>query len=91
MPTNNIADYNLNADNAAPGEDAALVTPNDTTDLPLKPARSLYIGTGGNVEVITARGTTIIIPNIPSGTILPLKVTRVRAALTTASDIVAIY
>lgn len=80
----------IKADEAAPAIDAATVTPNDSTDLTLT-ARALYIGTGGNVNLDTISGTTIVFSNLQTGSILPLQVKRVRSTSTTASNIIALY
>lgn len=80
----------LLSDDTAPAIDAAAVTTSDSTDLPLT-ARALYIGTGGNVNLDTISGSTVVFVNLPAGSILPLKVKRVRTTSTTASNIVALY
>jgi len=72
-----------------PADDAELVTPNNSASIDL--TRGLYIGTTGDVRVLTRAGTDIIIPNVPAGVTLSLRVTKVFATSTTASDIVAWY
>ena len=52
---------------------------------------ALYVGTGGDVEVITLNGDTVVFHNVPTGTFMPIQVTRVKAANTTASDIIALF
>lgn len=74
-----------------PAYDAASVTPHDTNDLSGGVARALYVGTTGDVEVIMAGGTTVVFSSVPAGYILPIRVSRVKAANTTASDILALY
>jgi len=75
---------------------AALVTPNDnanityfggTNDFPCV----LYIGTGGNLRVMTAGGDDVVFSNVLGGTTLPVQVIRVYATNTTASNIVAMW
>jgi len=78
------------ADFSAPAVGAAVVTPNDSVDLPRFPARALYIGVTGNLVVDTAEGQTITFTAVPVG-IFPVSVRRVRATSTTASNIVALY
>lgn len=73
-----------------PAEFATAVTPSDSTDL-TQVARALYIGTGGNVNVDTPDGATILFSNVQTGSILPVRVKRVRVASTTASNIVALF
>jgi len=72
-----------------PAEHAASVTPSDTEDL-TTPARGLYVGTPGDVKVITIHGETVTFPNVPVG-ILPVRATRVYDTDTTATDIVALW
>ncbi|GGH36433.1 hypothetical protein SAMN05444007_108263 [Cribrihabitans marinus] len=73
-----------------PGRHAAAVTPNDTVDLD-PPARSLFIGTGGNVRVLTYGSETVDFKGVQTGHVLPMHVRRVLASGTTAADIVAIW
>jgi hypothetical protein len=72
----------------APAEHAVAVTPDDDNDL-ASPSNALYIGTTGDVAVITTGGDTITFANVPVG-ILPVQVARVLEA-TTATDIVAMW
>jgi hypothetical protein len=66
------------------------VTKSDSTDL--TGCRALWVGTTGNLHLrfLDTPSDTVILLNVPSGTLLPLQVTRVMAA-TTAADIVALY
>lgn len=75
----------------SPATDALVVTPHDTNDLST-PCRALYIGTGGAVEVITLDGSSaVVFANVPSGAVLPVRVSRVLDGNTTADDILALY
>jgi hypothetical protein len=56
-----------------------------------KEACVLYIGTGGNLRVLTASGQDITFANILGGTFLPVQVLKVFSAGTTASDLVALW
>ncbi len=63
------------------------VSPSDTEDL--ANIGMLYIGTTGDVKVDSARGDTVTLKNVPSGTWLNFcRVRRVYDTGTTASDIV---
>lgn len=73
-----------------PAEDASAVTPSDSTNL-TSAARALYIGTAGNVTLVTIGGSVITFSNVQSGSILPVRTTRVNATNTTATNIVALY
>jgi hypothetical protein len=73
-----------------PADNAAAVTPNDSTDL-TNTARALYVGSTGDVKVDTAAGDTVTFGTVPSGAILPVRVKRVYSTGTTASNIVSIF
>jgi hypothetical protein len=85
MPTNNIVRQ---------GTRAVAVTPSDSTDITgadFNNPAALYVGTGGDVEVITLGGSTVTLKSVPTGTFVPMQVTRVKASATTATDIIAIF
>ena len=50
----------------------------------------LYVGTGGDLDIVTAGGDTAYIVGVPSGTFLPIQVIKV-GAFSTASSIVALW
>jgi hypothetical protein len=67
------------------------ITPNDSTDLTDKGFRAIYVGTGGDVAIEhVSGGTPVVYANVPSGTILPVKIGQVNATGTTASNIVGL-
>jgi hypothetical protein len=78
---------------------AAVVTPSDTVNIPYVGgdgttpswACTLYIGTGGNLRVLTEGGDDITFVNVLGGTTLPVNVVRVFATSTTASNIIALW
>lgn len=72
-----------------PAIDGEAVTPSDSVDLAYV-SRALYIGGDGNLSVITKGGTTLTFTGVKAGTILPLRVSRVRATGTTATAIVSL-
>lgn len=82
---NNFAGYN-DAPNLPP-QNAAAVTTSDTNDLSYV-SKSLYIGVSGDVTVITAVGQTVTLKSVPVG-MQQIRVSRVKATGTTATDIVA--
>jgi hypothetical protein len=69
-----------------PAEDGFAITPADDTDLP-QVTRGIYVGTGGDLVVVTKLGTTLTHKNVPSGSFLPIRATQVSAA-TTAADLI---
>lgn len=71
-------------------ENAAAVTPDNDNDLATA-ALALYIGTGGNVALITTGGDTVTFSNLPDAALLPVQTARVLATNTTATDIVALW
>jgi hypothetical protein len=75
--------------NGDPADFAAPVTPNDVTEF-AQPMRSLYIGTTGNVAVLTTNGQSVIFANVPVG-ILPIRCRRVNATGTTATNIIGLW
>jgi hypothetical protein len=68
---------------------ATAVTPNDSADLTYV-AYALVCAVSGVVEVNTYGGQTSVVVPITAGIPLPLLVTRVLAASTTATGIVAL-
>lgn len=78
-------------DVTAPAKRAFAVTPSDSVALTI-PVRSLFIGVGGNLSVeMYGTGSAIVFKNVPSGSILPIMVSRVNSTATTATDIVGLY
>ena len=51
---------------------------------------SLYVGTSGDVEVVTVKGTQVVVRNVKEGEQLDLQVVRVLASNTSASNITAL-
>ena len=75
---------------------AAAVTPSDTVNIPAVTGGAnngcvLYVGTGGDLKVLTVGGDEVILSNIQDGTFLPVQVLRVFATGTTATSIVALW
>jgi hypothetical protein len=70
-------------------DNAAAVTPDNSNDL-TNPG-ILYIGGAGNVKVDTMSGQTVTINGITAGTTLRLRVKRVHATGTTATNITVLY
>lgn len=51
----------------------------------------LYIGTGGNLHVLTHAGDDVVFANVLGGTFLPVQILNVFASGTGASNIVALW
>lgn len=73
----------------APATTGQAVTPSDTVDL-TNVSRWLFVGGAGNVVVITSAGTTLTFTGVAAGTLLPIRVSRVKATGTTATNMVAL-
>ena len=67
---------------------AAAVTPSDTTELE---ASALFVGGAGNVAVVTEGGDTVTFTGVQAGSMLVLRIKQVRAASTTATNIVRLW
>jgi hypothetical protein len=75
---------------------AKVVTPSDTDNIFYDNAGDnsgcvLYVGTGGNLRVLTVSGDDIVFTNIQDGMFLPIQVLRVFSTNTTALNIVALW
>jgi len=78
---------------------AADVTPSDSSNIPNISSPDgvrnsgcvLYIGTGGNVKVLTSSGDEVTFTNVADGTFFPVQVVKVFSTDTTASGIIALW
>jgi len=50
----------------------------------------LYVGTGGNLDVVTVSGNEVTLVNVQDGSFIPVQVTKVLDT-STASDILALW
>jgi hypothetical protein len=73
-----------------PADNQVAVTPSDSTDLAYI-SRALFIGGAGNIVVTPSSGQANITYTVPAGMILPIRVSRVLATGTTATNIVSWY
>jgi hypothetical protein len=74
----------------SPPENAAEIVPDDAADLP-HVTRALYVGTGGDVALRMAGGAEVILRGVAGGSLIPLRVDRVRATGTTAAGLVGLW
>ena len=78
---------------------ASVVVASDTVNIPSISSENgrgnngcvLYVGTGGNLRVLTAGGDDVVFTDLPSGSFLPVNVLRVFLTNTTASDILSLW
>jgi hypothetical protein len=66
-----------------------VLTPSDSVDV-VNTTIALWVGGAGAVNVDLADGGTVLISGIPAGTLLPIRVKRLRATSTTATLIVGL-
>ena len=77
-------------DNFSPVSHASAVTPHNTTELEYV-TRAVYVGGGGDVKVTMQDSGEVIFVAVPTGTTLPIRVKKVFATGTDATDIVALW
>ena len=74
----------------APARVAFSIVPNDTEALGVT-AKALYVGTGGDVAIRAAGSSSdVVLRNVASGSLLPIRVSAVRIVGTTAANIVGL-
>jgi hypothetical protein len=72
-----------------PGITLFAVVPSNTTVFD-SAVRQIYVGTAGDVAVVTEDGVSVVFKNVPAGaTIGPFFIKKVNATLTTASNLIA--
>lgn len=74
----------------APARGGFAITANDNTDL-VRETRAIYVGASGDLAVTMADGTQVVLGGIAAGSLLPLRLGRVKATNTTAGDLVGFY
>jgi hypothetical protein len=71
-------------------EQAVAVTPSDANDLAIT-SRAIYVGGAGDLTVVMCGdGSTVTFSAVPVGSVLPIRVTRVKATGTTATLILSL-
>lgn len=75
----------------APAEGGAAVTPSDSVSLSGGVTRYVYVGGAGNLAVTMSDGSDVVFTAVPVGTVLNIRVSKVKATGTTASNIVALF
>ena len=85
MPTSLIVRQGITGEAVNPSNSTVI------TGVTANTPATLFVGTGGDINVVTLGGSTLLLKNIADGTFLPIQVIMVKATSTTASDIVAIF
>ena len=75
---------------SAPAQRGFAITPSDAVDLAAE-TRGLWIGASGDLVLVLASGDEVTIAGAVGGTLLPLRVTRVKATGTSAAQLVGLY
>lgn len=74
---------------AGPASHGFAVTPSDSSLLS-ETTRGIYIGTEGNIAALLLSGASVTFSSVPAGSLLPVRLTKIMATGTTASNIVAL-
>jgi len=74
----------------APVSHGYSITPNDSNNLATY-CRSVYVGVDGDLTVDLVGGDTVTFKNVVGGTFFEIRVKRVYATGTTATDLVCVY
>lgn len=74
----------------SPAENAAEIVPGDSAQLP-RVSRAVYVGEGGDLRVQMLGGGIVTFRNIPAGTLMPLRISRVFATGTDATAILGLW
>lgn len=70
---------------------AAAITPSDSAEL-VRMTKGLYVGGAGNLNLLLAGDTTpVVFVGVAAGTVLPVRVAKVMATNTTATNLVGLY
>jgi hypothetical protein len=75
---------------SAPSAQAAVVTPDNDNDLTYV-TRGLFVGGAGNIAVVMLGGQAVTFTGVVAGSVLPIRVTRVKFTGTTATNINALW
>lgn len=79
----------LSSNLTSPVSGGFTITPDDSAVLP-EATRALYVGLGGSLSVQMLWGASLTFDNVQTGSVLPIRVTKVLAA-STAGAIVGLY
>ena len=72
-----------------PTIDAFDISPNDAADIS-EVTRAIYVGSAGDLNVVTKAGTQLLFTGLSGGSVLPIPVSRVLATNTTADNIIGL-
>lgn len=75
---------------SAPAQRGFAVTPNDAADLAAE-TRGLWVGGSGDLVLVLASGDEVTLAGAVGGSVLPLRIRRIKATGTTATQLVGLY
>ena len=74
----------------APAKEAFSITPDDSSDLPTA-TKAVYVGNGGDIVIrAVSSSDDVTLRNVPSGSVIAVRLKAVRVTGTTASDLVGL-
>ncbi len=82
-----FSDHTIGLD--SPAIHGFAITPNDGADLP-EVTRAIYVGGSGALSLVLSSGAEVVVSGVPGGTMLPIRVRRLKATSTTATLIVGL-
>lgn len=88
MPVQDLA--NGGGTITAPASRFAAITPHASNDLNFI-TRAVYVGVTGDIAAVDPDNNVVVFKAVPAGTILPIRVRRINAVNTTATDLVALW
>lgn len=77
-------------DPSQPATNGVVVVPSDSIDF-LTPMRGIYVGVGGDINVVMLSGEVLLFENVPGGVILPTHCVRVNLTNTTATNMLGLF
>ncbi|QQM29712.1 hypothetical protein JET14_15600 [Martelella lutilitoris] len=78
-----------NATPTSPAYDGFEITPDDAVPLE-EVTRAIYVGIGGSMTATLISGETVTFENLPSGFVLPVRISHVLVTGTTAGALVGL-
>ncbi len=75
---------------SGPARQGFAITPSDASALASE-IRALYVGAAGDLALVLASGDSVTLSAVPAGSLLPLRVQKVKATGTTAAALVGLY
>lgn len=85
-----IDQFGTNGNLRNPGTNGQVVTPSDEDELEYV-SRAIYVGNGGDINIVTRDGTALLFENVQDGAVIPIRARQIKAEDTTATGIIAIF